>query len=283
MRRLLLALERSDDDSGAVAFARSLARRGNVEILLLRVEEWPLFGSFSVGWAPAWRSGDLEAVQSSLEADEGVRARILSSVSTPSAAVVPRARLGSASLIVLPCRRDRSWIRLMSGDPADRILRESTLPVLAVPSSASSPPPGSRILFAYEDGDAAVSALRHVIEFAQRYEAVVALLRLRNPAAPSAKREAEPAAERLMSILRKRDVAAEVLPDSTDAPADLLSRRARNGCGLIVLSKTAERRRALTSLSRALLQAAPIPLLLIGADASKSGFVECRPPLPVGI
>ena len=46
MKRMLLALERTDDGSGAVSFAQSLAQDRRAEILLLRVEEWPLFGSF---------------------------------------------------------------------------------------------------------------------------------------------------------------------------------------------------------------------------------------------
>src|SRR5689334_6656821 len=100
MKRVLLALERSDDKSSAVAFAGSLARDRHAEILLLRVEEWPLFGSFAV--APGWRSSDLDAVRSGLEAGDGVRARILRNDSATSAAVVPQARRESASLIVLP-------------------------------------------------------------------------------------------------------------------------------------------------------------------------------------
>ena len=48
MKRVLLALERSDDGSEAVAFAGSLVRDRKAEILLLRMEEWPLFASFAV-------------------------------------------------------------------------------------------------------------------------------------------------------------------------------------------------------------------------------------------
>src|SRR5262245_24291453 len=153
MKRLLLALERTDDRSDAVAFARSLARDRNAEILLLRVEEWPLFGSFASGWVTAWRTSDLEEVQSHLEAEQGVRVRILRNESATSAAVIPQARFGSASLIVLPHRNERTWMRLMSGDPTERVLRDSSIPVLAVPPQGSPPPRGSRILYAYEHGD----------------------------------------------------------------------------------------------------------------------------------
>lgn len=271
MKKVLLALERSDDGSGAVAFARSLARDRRAEILLLRVEEWPLFGSFAV--APNWRSSDLEAVRSSVEAGEGARARILRNESATSSAVLPQARRESASLIVVPYHTDRPWMRLMSGNPMERILRESTIPVLAVPDGGVPPPRRSRILFAYDDADAAVWGLRHVIEFAQGYEAGVALLRLR---APGIRRgDLEPAAERLTSILKKREVSAEVLPDGTSSPLEDVSKASREGCGLVVLMKSPRRvGKSFSSLARAILHCVPLPLLVIGDGSQNSSTQE---------
>jgi nucleotide-binding universal stress UspA family protein len=280
MKRVLLALERSDDGSGAVACARSLAGDRKAEILLLRVEEWPLFSSFAV--APGWRSSDLEAVRSSLEAGEGVRARILRNESATSAAVVPQARRESASLIVLPYRTDRTWMRLVSGAPAERVLRESTIPVLAVPDGGSPPPRRSRILFAYEDGHAAVWGLRHVIEFAQAYEAGVALLRLRAPGLRAS--GPDPAAESLMSILKKREVPAEVLPDGAGTPLEDVSKAAAQGFGLVVLMKSPRRfRRAVSALARAILQCVPLPLLLLGDGSPAASALETPAPLRMRI
>lgn len=275
MKRMLLALERTDDGSGAVSFAQSLARDRRAEILLLRVEEWPLFGSFA--GVPGWRSSDLDGVRSHLESGDGVRARILLRESATSAGVVSQARRGSASLIVVPYRTERTWMRLMSGDPAERVLRESTIPVLAVPPGGAPPARRSRILFAYEDGDAAVWGLRHVIEFAQSYEAGVALLQLRTIGARN------PASERLMSILKKRDVAAEVLRDGEGTPLDDVSRAARDGCGLVVLLRTAKRSKAFAALARAVLHCIPLPLLLIGEGAPAASSLESSAPLRMGI
>jgi nucleotide-binding universal stress UspA family protein len=269
MKRVLLALERSDDGSGAVAFARSLARDRMAEILLLRVEEWPLLSSFAV--APGWRSSDLEAVRSSLEAAGGVQARILRNESATSAAVVPQARRESASLIVLPYHTERTWMRLMSGAPVERILRESTIPVLAVPGGGSPPARRSRILFAYEDGEAAVWGLRHVIEFAQVYEAGVRLLRLRVPRAGDREAGDEPAAGRLMRVLEKREVPAEVLPDGRGTPLEDVASASRQGCGLVALMKSPKRtRRSFFALARAILQCVPLPVLLLGDGSPTS-------------
>lgn len=278
MKRILLVLERSDDASEAISWARSLARRRAAEVLLLRVEEWPLLRSFPMGWNVAWRSSELDDVRSRLESDGGARVRILSGESATSAAVVPQARLCCASLIVLPYRPERTWIRLMSGHPAERILREATVPVLAVPPTAPPAPGPSKILFAYEDGDAAVRGLRHVIEFAQRDDASVALLPIRTPGAVR-----KPATERLMSILCRREVAAEVLPEASLRPLDAVSRAVRNGCGLVALSKPASRGKACSELARAVLHAVPAPLLLLGNGNPDASVLEPPSALRVGI
>jgi len=275
MKRVLLALERSDDASGAVAFAQSLSRDRRAELLLVRVEEWPLFGSFA--GVPGWRASDLDTVRRRVEATEGVRARILLRESIPAATVVPQARRASASLIVVPHRAERTWIRMMSGDPVERVLRESPLPVLAVPDGGEPPARRSRILFAYEDGDAAVWGLRHVIEFAQAYEAGVALLQLRSPG------KAVPAAERLMSVLQKRDVPAEALRDGEGNPLDDISKAASQGCGLIVLLRSPKRVKVFASLARAILHCVPLPLLLIGDGTPAASSLETPAPLRIGI
>jgi nucleotide-binding universal stress UspA family protein len=275
MKRVLLALERSDDGSGAVAFAQSLARDRRAELLLVRVEEWPLFGSFA--GVPGWRASGLDVLRSRVEAADGVRARILLRESIPAATVVSQARRASASLIVVPHRAERTWIRLMSGDPVERILRESPFPVLAVPDGGTPPARRSRILFAYEDGDAAVWALRHVIEFAQAYEAGVALLQLRSVG------KAAPAAERLMSILKKRDVPVEALRDGEGNPLDDISKAARDGCGLVVLLRSPNRVKVFASLARAILHCVPLPLLLIGDGAPVASSLETTAPLRIGI
>jgi hypothetical protein len=182
-----------------------------------------------------------------------------------------------ASLIVVPYRTERTWMRLMAADPAERVLRESTLPVLAVPGGAPPPSRRSRILFAYEDGDAAVWGLRHVIEFAQLFDAGVALLQLRTLGRP------KPAAERLLTVLKKREVPAEALPDGKGAPVEDIANATRAGFGLVSLLRTPKRAKAFAALSRSVLQCVPLPVLLIGEGMPSAATLDSLPPLRMGI
>src|SRR5688572_11006260 len=124
LRRILLPLERCDDDAGAVEFARILAQRRPLELLLLRVEELPLLGPFAMGFALASRGCDLAGLKARLDQDPGIRATILLSDAVASAAVAEQARLRAASLVLLPYHRESAWMRLMHGSPAEWILRE---------------------------------------------------------------------------------------------------------------------------------------------------------------
>ena len=143
-RRILLPLERTDDDTGAVGLARVLVRRRKAEVLLLRVEEWPLAGPFGFGWAANWRAGELQALKESFEGKEGVPARILLPEAVPSSTILGQARLRAASLIVVPYRHERTLMRVVYGHAAERLLRESPIPVLAVPAAAPPETPGIR-------------------------------------------------------------------------------------------------------------------------------------------
>ena len=70
----------------------------SAEILLLRVEEWPLTGPFGMGWALAWRAGELQDLKSRLERIDGVPATILSPEALPSASILTQARHRAAPL-----------------------------------------------------------------------------------------------------------------------------------------------------------------------------------------
>src|SRR6185436_10942607 len=113
IKRILLPLERGDDDGAAVRFARILSERRDVEILLLRIEEWPILGSLGGGWVPAWRSADLGLVQAGFG---GRKPRILAPEAVPSATITEQAALHAASLVLFTYRREPAWIRMMYGN-----------------------------------------------------------------------------------------------------------------------------------------------------------------------
>jgi nucleotide-binding universal stress UspA family protein len=274
MRRVVLPLERCDDDAAAVAFAGVLSRRRRLEVLLLRIEEWPLIGPFGMSWALAWRAGDLDAVKKRLEGEEGIRAEILLPDAARPTAVMELAQRRAASLILLPYRHDGALMRMMHGSAADRILRESPIPVLAVPGPAR---PISRILYLFADGEAAMPGLRHVIDFAQLFDARVSLLRLQSPSA--ARAEENPLEKRLLSMLERREVSARLLT----GPNDPVAAVSREGADLVILSKTQETARVCAALARRLLLLGPVPVLLTSEGPVRSPLTGAETPLRVGI
>ncbi len=297
IKRILLPLEHGDDATSAVALARRMAQRRRAELLLLRVEEWPISGSFGFGWAPSWRAGHLQALKSDLEGNEGVPATILSTEALPASSILKHARLRAASLIIVPYRHERALLRVLAGHPADRILRESPLPVLAVPATEPPRNPGfSRLLYTYENGPQAVPGLHRAIDFAQMFDASLFLQRLRSAAAPAAAGPFEPrddAAEggqdarslegRLLWILKRREVPTQVLPAAGEPLRDVVGAVVQNGIDLALVSRTRDSERARLSLTRHVLDEAQIPVLLTPEESPLSPFTGAGSRVRVGI
>jgi nucleotide-binding universal stress UspA family protein len=279
MKRILLPLEHGDDGTSAVALAGSIARRRHAELLLLRIEEWPISGSFGFGWSSSWRAGRLETLKSDLEGREGVPAMILSAEAQPAATIPRYARLRAASLIVVSYRHEGAFLRVLAGHAADRILRDSSLPVLAVPVAGSPRLPGpSRLLYPYEHGPEAVPGLLRVIEFAQMFDATIFLQRLRSavPAREPVPRDrierkddagaADPDTKslegRLLWILKRREVPTQVLPAAGLPARDVLRAVIENGIDLALVTRTRGTEKARLTIARQLLEEAGIPVLL---------------------
>jgi nucleotide-binding universal stress UspA family protein len=275
LRRILLPLERCDDDAGALEFARALARRRPLELMLLRVEELPMLGPFAMSFALASRACDLGGLKSRLDR-EGIRTTVLMSDAVTSSAVPEQARRRAASLILLPYHRESAWARMMHGGAGDRILRESPVPVLAVPAPSRTV---TRILYAYDESEASLSCLRHAIDFAQLFEAKIGLLHLPGSSRPP--HPGVPVEERLLSILHRREVPVRVLPSSGDAAADAVAAVSHEGIDMMVLSGTPETEKACLSLARRVLQTASIPLLVAREEPVPSPLAGV--PLRVGI
>jgi len=300
-RRILLSLERGDDDSRAVEIARSLAHLRNAEILLLRVEEWPIVGPFGLGWSASWRAGELQALKSRLVESEGISVQIVSPEALPSSSVLSQARHRAASLIVVPYRHERPLLRVVHGHVADRILRESAIPVLAVPVGERGPGPRiTRILYTYESGEGAVPGLRHAIDFAQQFDASVTLQRIRSSPPPEEgflpsllfrgkearardEQDEQSLDARLLWILRRREVPAQVLPETEEPVRDVLKAVARNGIDLVHLGVTHDTEKARMTLARHVLQDSRIPVLITREEAAFSPLTGAGTRLRVGI
>jgi nucleotide-binding universal stress UspA family protein len=295
IKRILLPLEHGDDATSAVALARGMAQRRKAELLLLRVEEWPIGGSFGFGWAPSWRAGRLQALKSDLEGGEGVPATIVSSEAQPASSILKQARLRAASLIVVPYRHERALLRVLSGHAVDRVLRDAPLPVLAVPE-AGSPRSAlvSRLLYTYENGPDAVPGLQRAIDVAQTFDAGIVLQRLRSAAPPGEFAPPQPPERpgeqdtkslegRLLWILKRRDVPTEVLPAAAEPVRDVLRAVAQNGIDLVLVTRAHDSERARRSLARHVLQDAQVPVLLTPEESPLSPFIGTGTRIRVGI
>jgi nucleotide-binding universal stress UspA family protein len=299
-RRFLLPLERGDDETNVIAFARSLALQRHAELLLLRVEEWPLAGPFGFAVGATLRAGELASAKARLE-EGGVPTKILSEESITSAAVLAQARQRAVSLIVVPYRNESAFFRLVHVHAAERVLRESPIPVLAVPvGEEKSPERIRRILYGYEHGGGAVPGLRHAIDFAQMLGASILLKRLRGGVASEEgfrpgrlfrgrdERERTTQDERslegrLLWILRRRDVSAQALPPAGAPVRDVLETVSRYRIDLVHLAATPDSERARLSLARHVLQEARIPVLVTREESGVSPLLGAGSRLRVGI
>jgi nucleotide-binding universal stress UspA family protein len=282
LRRVLLPLDSGDDDTRAVAFTRALTGRGPIDVLLLRVEEWPLAGpGGAYGWSPPARAGRLTRVKRSLGGPDPGGVRLLSPQAISPAAVLDKARRGGASLIVLPYRCEGLWSRLFHGRACQWILWDSPIPVLAVPEGGELPSPGvSRVLFVHRGGEGAVQGSRVAIEIAQLFEATVGLLRFSPPASPlpdfvvrwvfgsPGRPPSSPTDENLESLFRKRGVDARTLPSAGASMAGVTAWTRGSGVDLVAFCRSAGPDRAGDALARHLLEVLRVPVLLLRERSS---------------
>jgi nucleotide-binding universal stress UspA family protein len=276
IRHLLLPLDDGDDGARAVDWVRTIAERGAAEVLLLRVGDWPLFGSgVAYGWSPSFRAGRLTAVRQSLASTPRGNVRVLSSRVITTDAILRKARRGDVSLIVLAYRSEGAWSRFLRGHTAQGILWDSPIPVLAVPEQdRSRPPAGSRILYIHNGDDAALQGSRIAIEIAQLFESRVSLLQLPlrgSPASGVLSRwwtgRTGPAApfrvENLMSLFEKRGVPVLPLPESRDAASALSSPALEDAVDLVILARPPGGDRTCHPVARQVLDRMRVPLLVI--------------------
>lgn len=302
IRRILLPLERTDDDGAAIRFLKLLANRRSLEVLLLRIEEWPLIGPLGYGWMPSWRAANLEPVKHQLEQHAGIEARILNSESVPSIAILEEARHRSVSLIMMTYRQEKTWLKRMSGTATARLFHDSSIPVWAIPAEGSNPSQDlSRILYVHDDTAPGTQGARHVIEIAQLFDATVCLLetRLRISAeytlfstlgwnsfreTPSPDtRSRGSSQELLLRILAKREVRSEIIAREEDPLRSVAATAARSRADLVILGRTLETGTACSTLARRILEHAKVPVLLTFEHATSSELPGENPPLQIGI
>jgi len=296
IRQLLLTLDPDDDQSRAVGVTRSFAERGGIPVSLLRVEEWPLFGSTGTyGWTPPIRAGRLTAVREKVRGPGARMVRIASSESLTPYGIMELAREEPASLLILPYRQEDLWARLFNAHASQKILWDSPIPVLAVPEGReSSSGAVTRILFVHGGGEKAARGSRLATQIAQWFEAPVGLLRIL-PSRPPRPRgfagwwfgEKERGARAappedpsqdaaLLSLFGKRGVVADSLGTAADPVGATSSWVRGNAVDLVVLADVPGDPPVAEVLAKHLLGSLRVPVLF----CRERSVLDCPENLP---
>jgi nucleotide-binding universal stress UspA family protein len=278
LKRILLPLDGSEHGAAAVTRLRPLLLRKHAELLLLRVVAAPhgLEGDRARALeelgAEAVRY--LEEVEGSLRS-EGVPIRSLVRTGPAAGEILDVARKEGATLIAMATHGRSGLPRWILGSVAEKVLRASPVPVLALRSfgEGGGPPPAAefrpkRILAAIDAADRSLAALEPAVELAEIFRAEVRLIHVCDDAlscsvpVPQLTRAYERCKEAGLAVeplLRQGDPAGQILEAAQEVSADLvaLATHGRSGPSRWLLGSVAER----------VLRSTSLPLLLVRSPA----------------
>lgn len=147
MTRVLVPVDGSEKDGRALAVAADIAGLARADVLLLRVEASPEQVLANIGplavldaaHPPSGRShADIDRLAADLrtQIDGEVRSSVVVS-SDVAATILATADDQDALAIVMATQAPRAMERMVHGSVADRVIRESTRPVVVVPPGAA--------------------------------------------------------------------------------------------------------------------------------------------------
>lgn len=140
IRRILTASDFSDHSERATAYAAALARQLRVDLLLLHVVEPTLYGSPFMTAPVADMAVEFQKIaRSTLETaanlirQAGTNVEVLVETGAPWHEIIEVAKRHQANLIVIGTHGRHGLSRALIGSIAEKIVRWSPIPVLAVP------------------------------------------------------------------------------------------------------------------------------------------------------
>lgn len=286
-RHILAPVDFSELSALALQYADALSRCSGARITVLHASSFEAPPYFTQGQIEELRAR-LRAAQRQAERDlrDFVRKALGPEAALPEVRVVEgrptetilrtAAEIG-ADLIAMGTHGRSGWNRLMLGSVTERVLRESSIPVLTVRANAAPPPRPlviRHILCPVNDTAVARRALEHAAEMARCLDANLTLLHVdegRKPDTiadlcawvPSEQR----ARCRIREVVRRGEAAREIIAQA-----------AEEGCDILVIG--AQHRRffdstVIGSTSVRVVRHAPCPVLTVIArethDASGTG------------
>jgi nucleotide-binding universal stress UspA family protein len=137
---VLCPVDFSESSRRALSFALAIARRYHAAVTVLNVND-PLLAEvgdarMGAGWSDATT---VVALKSFAGETPGVEVTFDVSTGKPPSLIVEAARAGGHQLIVMSTHGRSGVNKLLFGTVAERVLRETTIPVLLVPADAHTP------------------------------------------------------------------------------------------------------------------------------------------------
>jgi nucleotide-binding universal stress UspA family protein len=278
LSRILAPTDFSDSATGAVEFAKVLARRFGAGITLLHAapphatfEPLPLTGmSFVEPFADeeARAASALDAYRADLLADFPESDGVLVTGS-PAEAIVANSRSAGADLIVMGTHGREGLRRAFLGSVAESVIQQSDRPVLTVRPIEDRPRPTgiARILCPVNYSAVASRAYQHALFLASAFDAELTILYL----------EEEGVVDHSAEMHRLREwvgdvpltMRASLLVDHGEAAAQVNDYARRHGTDLIVMGVQHKRRDTVTVIgttTATLTRHAPCPVLTVPGD-----------------
>ena len=288
IRKIVVPLDGSPESAAILPFVRSVLRRRRADVVLVQAVGWPFVETYGFIGPSLVSSAekDLAEARRSLGDLDGRRVGVVARFGIPARVILQVAEDEEASLVAMTTRSDAGWSRTLFGSVTEEVVRRSRAPVLAVPVAtggvSKTVAPGERglrkILFPFDDSQAALDVLQPVIEMAQLFDAEVLLLSLPNDPAPQGWRNAVTEFD-LATLLRKRDVKTTCLESSGPPLEEIESAAWTNEADLVALalqSPARSSRIARAPFVRRLLRRTRRPVLVI-RDRRSSLVQEAHP------
>lgn len=264
--RILVPLDGSPRAEAVLGQVRPLLIRPEAEVLLVQAVDLPANAEFNAARLldQSLEEGVeyLEGVKRRLEEDGG-RARVFVRTGPPADVVLDLAEKEQATLIALSTHGRTGPARWMLGSVAEKVLRASPVPVLALRSTDPAGPDFRKIVVGV-GGDGALDVLDPVIEIAKRFGSQVLLLNVceGHPACAVP----VPWMTRAYERVHAAGLKVEPLMRMGDPAHELLEVAREQGAGLIALTthgRSGPRRWLLGSVAERVLRQASVPLLVV--------------------
>jgi nucleotide-binding universal stress UspA family protein len=273
-RRILLPLDGSRLAEAVLSQVEPILRRGDAEVLLLRVVSPVIYPYAEIPVAmPDLRGNAAEYLRGvgSRLCERGARVRELVEEGSPALAITRIAEREKVTLVAMATHGRTGLSRWVFGSVTEQVMRESPVPILVLRSFEAGGMPSPSVPLAFERivvpvVHSRMDVFARVEPFARLFNSRVILVHVKNALEGEEKGESllEEARE-MARELSRTGIPAEVRERRGDPAAEILTVCREEEAGLIAMPSHGrmESRRALGSVSQRVLRASKVPLLVI--------------------